>query len=940
MHYKIKHIFCTLFAMLLYSNSYAQSTEVKKDSIDRKEVTLSADTLSFSLPKNDTLTAKNDSVAVKKSKKTKKDPKTFVFEPSKDAIESEITYSASDSIVFVGGGDAFLYGKASINYQTLELNSDNISLDIENSTVKARGKIDSTGALVETPIFKDGPDEYESESMDYNYKSGKGLIRGVITQQQDGYITSDKARKNPDNTFLMRDGKYTTCDNHDNPHFYLNLTKAKVVPKNCVVTGPAYFVLLDVPIPLVIPFAYFPFSSAYKSGLLMPTFGEDSRQGFYLRNGGYYFAINDYVDLAVRGDIYTKGSWGVNGTSRYIRRYKHSGNLLFSYQVTGSGEKGMPNYTEMKDMKIRWTHKQDAKANPFSTFSASVNYSTSAYNKNNTRSYYNASSYAENNKSSSINFAYQFPESVFSLQTNLTVNQRQSDSTLSITFPSLTVSMNRIYPFQRKVMVGSKKWYEKIYFNYNFNAENSVSMKQDKLMWSSEIQSANDFFTDLEATHKLSFGASYNILKYLVLSPNISYNEKWYHKTQDLSWNENLAKVDTAYHYGLFFKNDFSASVNLNTTLYGFYKPLKWMGGKKIAAIRHMCVPTVGFSYRPEFDHMVTPFPGMRDPYYGSYIRPVPGMELSDVKPIDYARMRGGGTHSNGPSGNVNLSLSNNVEMKVRSDRDTTGYKKISLIDNLMLSTSYNVFADSLNWSDISANVRFKLPGNTTFSVNSRWTPYTYQLNDYGSPTRVDVTEMEKNHRLARMTNASTSLSYNFNNNTFKKKEKPEDQIKGEPTSSDEYEDTDPDVLDKQGPRRLRDKKKDDSKKDDEGYEKFSLPWNLNISASVSYGDKKFNKERLTYEQDWSCMLNFSGSFTFTRNWSFNYSSGYDVIRKEISYTTCGISRSLHCWSASLNLVPFGYNQSFNFTIHANSSLLQDLKYEKSSSPSDHPSWY
>jgi len=271
----------------------------------------------------------------------------------------------------------------------------------------------------------------------------------------------------------------------------------------------------------------------------------------------------------------------VNGTSRYIRRYKHSGNLLFSYQVTGSGEKGMPNYTEMKDMKIRWTHKQDAKANPFSTFSASVNYSTSAYNKNNTRSYYNASSYAENNKSSSINYAYQFPESVFSLQTNLTINQRQSDSTLSITFPSLTVSMNRIYPFQRKVVVGSKKWYEKIYFNYNFSADNSVSMKQDKLMWSSEIQTADDFFTDLEATHRLSFGASYNILKYLVLSPSISYNEKWYHKTQDLSWNENLAKVDTAYHYGLFFKNDFSASVNLNTTLYGFYKPLKWMVERK-----------------------------------------------------------------------------------------------------------------------------------------------------------------------------------------------------------------------------------------------------------------------------------------------------------------------------------------------------------------------
>ncbi len=919
------------------ANAQSDGIDSARIAVDTMRLTMKHDA---KIDTADRFTPAGDTVQA--SAKKKIDRTTHEFEASSDAIDAIITYSASDSIIFRGSGEAYLYGHAKINYESLELQSDNISLDLENNTVKARGKQDSTGAWIETPIFKDGGDQYESESMDYNFKSKKGLIRGVITQQDDGYITSDMARKNPDNTFLMKDGKYTTCDHFDNPHFYLNLTKAKVMPKKFVVTGPAYFVLLDVPIPLVIPFAYFPFTGSYSSGLLMPTFGEDRRQGFYLRNGGYYFAINDYVDLAVRGDIYTKGSWALNGTSRYKKRYKYNGNLLLSYQVTATGEKEMPDYQEYKDLKIRWTHKQDAKANPFSTFSASVNYSTSSYNKNNNRSYYNATSYSENNKSSSINYAYQFPESPFSLQANMTLNQRQSDSTLAITFPDINLSMTRIYPFQRKKVIGSKKWYEKIYFNWNFDVDNTVTMKQDKLIWSSEIQTANDFFADITASHRVNLGASYNVFKYLLISPSINYSEKWYHKSMDMNWDNDNAKIDTVYNYGMYFRNELSAGVNFNTQLYGFYKPLKWMGGKKIAAIRHLFQPSASFSYAPNTDHFMSPIPGLRNEYFGSYYRPVPGYQDS-LRTVDYSHFGGGSPSARSGRGAINLSVSNNLEMKVRSDKDSTGYKKISLIDNLTLNTSYNIFADSLKWSDIGANVRIKLPGNTTFNVNSRWTPYTYQLNDYGAPTRVNVTEMEKNHRLARMTTIGTSLSYTFTNNTFKKKKKNEENPnapKGESLRSDEFVDTDIDVQELGSPQRLRDKKKTDGNTSPDGYQKINIPWSFSVSANISYGDKKFNKQKLTYDQELNCILTFYGSISLTNNWNFTFNSGYNIVDREISYTTCGITRNLHCWGASLNLVPFGVNQSFNFSIHANSSLLQDLKYEKSSSPNDHPAWY
>ncbi len=843
----------------------------------------------------------------KDSINSKKDDK------KKETINAEIIYSARDSIVFYGGGVAYLYGNAQVNYEKMELISDNIRINMDSSNVQARGRIDSTGTLVETPIFKDGADQYESKSIDYNFKTQKGFIRGVITQQGDGFITSDRAKKLEDNVFLMIDGKYTTCDDHEHPHFYLNLTKAKVKPNQFVVAGPAYLVLADVPLPLVLPFGYFPFTEKYSSGILMPSYGEESSRGFFLRNGGYYFALSDYFDLAIRGDIYTKGSWGINATTRYRKRYKYSGNFYASYMVTIDGEKTLADYSRSNDMKITWSHTQDPKANPFSTFSASVNYSSVKYNKNNVDSRFSPTVYGENNTSSSINYNYRFPETPFSVNANMTANQRQSDSTLALTLPTLRVDMSRVFPLKSANRIGKEKWFEKIYLTYNFDFTNSIVSKQDEIFnspWDNGIK------------HQLNLGASYNLFKYLTLSPGVRYSERWYFKKIEQSWDENSVVRDTISNQ--FYRvNGFDASVDFSTQLFGFFKPIPALFGTKVDMIRHVFQPTVGFSWSPDFGGFEPAFTdkARREwQYFGSYYRPVP--YTNDSTRIDYGYFDG--TAYGGPSresrGNVNFSISNNLEMKVTSKKDTTGFRKITLIDNLSASMSYNVFADSLNWSDISTSMRLKLTKNVSVTVNANFTPYVVRLDQFQNPVRVNKTEWKENGRLARMTNVRTSFGYSFSNDMFKKKDKTGNE---------------------------KDEKKDnpaENKKEQEfgedGYLLFKMPWNFRFDYSVSYSDYMFNKERLEYEKKLNQTLSFSGNITFSKNWQFNFSSGWDFETKKIAYSSCGISRDLHCWAASLNLVPFGTNRSYFFLIHVKSSLLQDLKYEKQSDPGSSPVWY
>lgn len=906
----VRHLGIVLWICML---AFTTQAGVARPSKDAK-----ADTLKLSKTQTDTST-----VSHKKQKISKDSALHRIPNRSKDAIDSKIDYSSSDSAIFYTGGVAILYGDAKITYGDMELSAAMIRLQMDSSIVQARGALDSTGNAIQQPVFKDKKDQYESSAIDYNFKTQKGLIRGVVTQQGEGYVTSSMAKKENDGTFQMVNGKYTTCDDHEHPHFYLDLTKAKVKPNSYVVTGPAYMVLLDVPIPLVIPFGYFPFTAKYSSGLLMPSYGDDSKRGFYLRNGGYYFAINDYVDLALRGDVYTKGSWALNATSRYKKRYKYSGNFYASYQKTIYGEEPyLSEYSEMSDIKLMWKHQQDPKANPFSTLSASVDYASSSYNKNNVDAYYNTATYAENNKSSSVNYQLTIPNTPLSLSTNATLNQRRADSTITLSFPNVYFNMSRLYPLKRKSSVGKDKWYEKIYLSYNMNFNNSYTTKEDELSVSNMFEKGNNGFK-----HSASTGASYTLFKYLVMSPSISYNERWYFKQYKQTWDENNQVVSTDTLKGMYRVFDVTTKLDFSTELYGFYRPIF---GRKISMIRHVFRPTVGISWVPVIDN----------DNIGTYSRTLPGYTYGT--PVEYNKFSGSifGTSSTSDAGYINFSMNNNVEMKVHSDKDSTGFKKISLIDNLSASGNYNMFADSLKMSDVTANLRLKVTKEVSLTVNSSWTPYTYQLNQYGNPTKCNVTEWDKNGRPLRLRNVSTSFGYTFSSDMFKKNKDGESMNDGNENQNNDregFEEEEDELI----PSAKKSNKNANEKveTDENGYVPFSMPWHFRFDYSVSYGDQTFNKRKLTYTQKITHSLNFSGNVQFSQNWSANFSSGYDFESKEISYTSIGVSRRMHCWSASLSMVPFGSNFSYNFHIGVNASMLQDLKYEQRRSTNDYPLW-
>ena len=373
------------------------------------------------------------------------------------------------------------------------------------------------------PLFVDGGDQYESKSMRYNFKTKKGYITDVITQQGEGYVTAGRTKKTETDALNMVEGRYTTCDDHEHPHFYIQMTKAKVRPKKNIVTGPVYMVFEDVPIYFLgLPFCFFPFSDTYSSGILMPTFGDESVRGFYLRDGGYYFALSDYMDLALTGEIYTKGSWGLNARSNYKKRYKYSGNFMASYLVTKLGDKGLPDYSVSKDFKLNWTHSQDPKANPYLSFSASVNFATSSYDRNSYNALYNPASTA-NTKGSTVNITKRFPNSPLTIGGTMSINQSTRDSSIAVTLPDLSVTLSRVYPFKRKHGVGKERWYEKISMSYTGYFRNSINTKENLLLKSNLVR---DWKNAMQ--HKIPVSATFTAFKYLNISPSFNYNENWY----------------------------------------------------------------------------------------------------------------------------------------------------------------------------------------------------------------------------------------------------------------------------------------------------------------------------------------------------------------------------------------------------------------------------
>ncbi len=852
---------------------------------------------------------------------------------TKADLDNQVVFSSKDSMIMVGREMTYMYGDGQIDYGDLKLTAEDIELDMAKSEVYAVGVEDSLGEVIGSPVFEEGGTAYESGTMRYNFKSKRGYITNVITQQGEGYLTGGTTKKTDGEDFYVENGRYTTCDDHECPHFYLQLTRAKVRPKKNIVTGPAYMVLAGLPLPLAVPFGYFPFSDKYASGVIVPTFGDDYNRGFYLSDGGYYFAINDYVDLALTGEIYTKGSWGLSAQSTYAKRYKFNGRFNINYLKTINGEKGDPDYATATNFQVLWSHSQDAKANPNMTLSASVNFTTSGYSRSSVNSYY-SSAFTENTKSSTVNMTYRFPDSKWQLSTSLNVSQRTQDSTLAVSFPNVNVSMSQTYPFKRKKAVGDEKWYEKIRISYSGQLQNSLTAKQDEFFKKSLVK---DWRNGMK--HYIPISATFNLFKYFNLTPSINVTDRMYTSKIRRDWDpaKSAEIADTTYSFYNVW--DFTSSVSLDTKIYGFFQPLPFLGDK-VKMIRHVLTPTVSFSYAPDFS---SPWFG----YYGQYSYVDPDGRAQSRK---YSMFPNGlfGVPDQGETGAVSVSLSNNLEMKVKTN-DSIGEKKVSLIENFTISQSYNFAADSLNWSNINTSILLRLTKQFNLNLNATWDVYTYQLNSAGNPVRVNIPRWKAGKGWGKLSSTGTSFSYTFNNDTFKRGDKKDKGNGKGKNGNDNTGGTDDDgnsSFDNPGtdgrPRSPRDNSggDDDLQLDSDGYAAWSVPWSLTLNYSINYAYGDFNYEKMEYNGKFTQNLSLSGNIRPTKNWELSATASYDFQQHKLAYMNLNVSRDLHCFTMRASIIPVGPYKSYNFHISVKSSLLSDLKYDKRSSQSNGVQWY
>ena len=924
---KVPHNIWIIVFLLLFAGQQARAQDATPVVPNGQEVT-PVDSLGIN-------TMKNDSITVAPADSTN------------NSLDAPVYLTAKDSMIMImeDGNMLQLYGQGSAKYKDITLTAEYIEMDADSSKLYAEFGLDSVQSKFGFPDFKSGDQETEMEQLWYNFKTKKMYSRNAITQQGDGFITAGIAKRMPDGSFYMQNGKYTTCENHDDPHFYFNLTRAKFRPGKNTVTGPIYLVVEDVPLPIALPFFFFPVSKSYSSGILMPTYGDEMARGFSLKDGGYYFAFNDYVDLALTGEIYTKGSWGLSAVSKYRKLYKYSGNFNASYLVTITGDKdskGLPNsdYSKSRDIRVAWSHQQDSKANPYGTFSASVNYTTSSFNRNNLGTTTTYNDLTENTKSSSVSYSYHSPIHPLSISASTTINQTSRDSTISVSLPDMTISLSAVYPFKRKEAVGSERWYEKIYLSYTGTIKNNINnVKEDQFLKKNVIK---DWKNGIK--HNIPISASFNIFKYITLSTSINYNENWYSNRSTFSYDYNTrapVPVDTT--YGFFRAYSYSGNVSMNTKLYGMYRPWslfgKWTKGVQI---RHVLTPTVSFSGAPDFS----------DPKYGmyqvvKYYDNSPIKQLVQYRQSIYDKQLFGGP-SAGRTGAVNFSLDNNLEMKVPiAGTDST--RKVSLIDNLGLGMSYNFLKDSLNWSNLTASLRIKFL-KSTINLNGQFDTYIYDQNG----RNINVPRWKVGKGIGRFMGTSTSYSYTLNNDVVRKwfnkggsdsgktggvtdsetDQEGRDDMNGtnDNTGTDETQ---------SGHKSLLQSKKQEGNFDSDGYLIFTIPWNLsfNYSISMAYDRARFNKETREYPYKISQTLGFNGDISPTKAWRLSFNASYDFDTKKIVNMLCSITRQMHCWSMSATVVPVGPYQNYSFTIAVNSSLLQDVKYQQSSNYRDAVNW-
>jgi lipopolysaccharide assembly outer membrane protein LptD (OstA) len=783
-------------------------------------------------------------------------------------FKSKVVYNAFDSIVYdLDGEKVYMYGKAHITYEDIDLKADYIELNFNNRNLFACGTKDSSGNPVGYPIFKQNNDEFKSDSIRYNFDTKRGRITEITTQQGDSYIHGSTVKKESDNTTYIKHGYYTTCE-AEQPHYYIASSKIKVIPDKKIVTGPAELVIGDVPTPFAVPFGFFPNKKARTSGILIPAYGQSVQLGVFLTNGGYYFGLSDYFDLALTGDVYSRGSYRLNAFSNYNNRYHYSGNLSLNYSFTKVSQKELPDYRTEKGFFIRWNHTQDSKARPNTSFSASVNAGSSSFYKFNLS---NSNNFLTNTFASSVAYSKSWVGKPISLSVGMSHSQNTTTNDISVSLPSATFGIGRISPFKKKAQVGSMKWFEKIGVSYTTNFQNSINTKDTLLFRDESLKQLR-----YGIQHIIPISTSFTFLKYFNVSPSIAYSEKWYLKTIEKSYNSDTKSVIADTISGFKSAREFSFAANLNTRIFGLVQFKKG----KVAAIRHVITPSIGYSWRPDFS----------DPSYGMY----KSVQLDSTgRTGQYSIFEGAlyGGPASGKSSLLTFNLDNNLEMKTRTKTDSSDViKKLKIFESLAASMNYNFALDSMNLSPIGVSGRTTLLDKITFNFAGVFDPYV--VNEAG--TRINQFELTENGNIAHLNNANLSLNFSIVNN---KKSYSSDKGSKEDLQS--------------------------INKNTADYIDYTVPFNLYLGYSLFY------QNNFTIADQTTQTLNFSGDIQVTKAWKVNFNSGYDFIQKDLSYTSLGIYRDLHCWEMRLNWVPFGFQQNYYFQINVKSSVLQDLKLTK-----------
>ncbi len=853
-----------------------------------------ADTLSSDSSVADSLTG--DTLAVRDT--TRKG--SMLEAPIKGKNRDSLVFNVRDKMVYV-------YGEGDITYQTMNMKADYMRINMDTRVIRAYGVNDTVDnkPVVTRPEFTENGKTYTMDTIDYNMKSKKAKIKGVATQEGEGYLIGDNVKKMTDNSINISSGRFTTCENTDHPHFYLEMTRAKFIPGKKAIFGPSYLVMEDVPIYFLgVPEGFFPMSSGPKSGFLMPTYGEEYVKGFFLRDFGYYFTFNDYIDLTLTGGIYTLGSWEAAASSRYIKRYKYSGSFSADFSKVRFGDKGSPDYTNQSNFRIQWTHTQDSKFRPGSTFSASVNFSTSGYSKYSATTINDILSTQTN---SSIAYSKTWSGTPFSLSANMAVSQNSSNSTISVTLPTVVFNMSRVYPFKRKQTMGKERWYEKISVSYTGKLTNSVSTTEKELFTK---QTLKDMKNGVE--HTIPVSTSMTLFNYLNITPSANYTERWFFKKQERQWNPETNTVDYLEpEYGFYRLYNYNVGVSASTKLYGMYRFKN--PNSKIQAFRHVITPTISFSYAPDFSHQK----------YG-YYKAVQSDTTGRVTIYSPFAGNAYSVPSSGRSMSLNFSLQQNLEMKVLSKRDTTGTRIIKLIDNFTISGSYNFLADSMNLSNISLSFRSKLTNNFGIQLSATLDPYVVTPEG----RRINKLMLSRG-KLGRIVSTGWSFGYSFNS---KNQSAPSGQaltndITSQPIDPaysnpffDPYGTMDP-VLRRQYMAQT--------------YYDFNMPWNFSFNYTISYGISLVNNGTTGYRKNINQTIGFNGSVNLTPKWGISFQGGFDLMTRKLTTSSISITRDLHCWQMGFSWIPFGFHKSWSFNIGVKSSMLQDLKYDKSQSMYD-----